>query len=87
MTIRKMKDLRKLAPQIMEELKEGRAPKAVFLNSKFDGFTLKNLDRLKSSLLFSRYFLGVYEQHPSFNHVVEDLNHKMRELLSEHDKD
>lgn len=82
-----MKDLRKLAPQIMKELDEGRAPKAVFLNSKLDGFSLKNLDRLKPSLLFSRYFVGVYDVHPSFNHVVEDLNHKMREILSEHDKD
>lgn len=82
-----MKDLKKMAPQIMKALEKGKAPKAVFLNDKFDNFTLKNLDRLKNSSVLSRYFVGVYDTHPSFNHVIADLNHKMREILSEHDKD
>ena len=81
-----MINTKKLAPQIVEALRNIRTPKALFLTRRGTSFKLKSAAKTTAEHLFRKDFVGVYDRHISIDKVTEDLNYKMRELLSEHDK-
>ena len=76
-----------LAQQIVEALRKIKTPKALFLTRGGECFKLKSAAKTTAEHLFRKDFVGVYDREASINDVTEDLNHKMREILSEHDKD
>lgn len=75
-----------LAPQIVEALRNIRTPKALFITRRGNSFKLKSAAKTTAEHLFRKDFVGVYDRHISIDKVTEDLNYKMREILSEHDK-
>ena len=81
-----MEDAKNLARQIVEALRNMRTPKALFLTRRGNSFKLKSAAKTTAEHLFRNDFVGVYDRHISIDKVTEDLNYKMRELLSEHDK-
>ena len=81
-----MEDSKNLARQIVEALRNIRTPEALFLTRRGTSFKLKNAAKTTAEHLFRKDFVGVYDSHISIEKVTEDLNYKMRELLSEHDK-